>query len=82
MLILLIKASFYVGLVFTVYLSLLLLNLVKQNYFGLHWFKYPFYVLRSLFFLDATRKIRACVIKFWLAEILLGLSVVGLIYVQ
>ena len=82
MLILLIKVSFYVGLVLSVYLSLLLLHLVKQNYFGLHWFKYPFYVLRSLFFLDATRKIRMCAIKFWVAEILFGLSIVGLVYVQ
>lgn len=82
MFILLIKVSFYVGLVFTVYLVLLLFSLIKQNYFGLHWLKYPFYVLRSLFFLDATRKMRACVIKLWIAKIVLGLSIVGLVYFQ
>ena len=69
----------YAGIAGTVYYFLLLFALVTETQTTVSWVKTPFLALRALLLLDSSRKVRSCVLRFWLALIVLSGAAVALL---
>ncbi len=66
----------YIGLMTFVYNTLVLFRLIKENQVLARWYKYPLLLLKALCFIQLTKKLKACVVRWWASTALLALAAV------
>ncbi len=66
----------YVGLMTFVYNTLVLFRLIGEAQVLARWYKYPWLLIKALCFVQLTKKLKACVLRWWAAAGLLVLAAV------